>query len=516
MCEEENNMERIANAIISYLKLKLKIKTIKEDEEIKLVQNENGVPTNRLYILREFNTECYIIEKVYFNEFCSSINFNDLTLTLDISNEISKDLFIKDFINYFKKKPYVPIHKNIKIYSNLEEMKQISQNFNDYELVNKEILCYGMGVSPSLLEGKMMKVSKNKENTCLMSVSNNFTFIINNSSNEDIKKNDKNENEINKNDINQKSEKKENKINDNDINENKENNDNNENENNKNDKYKNLYYVDDLTKKIFILLYLNEQKIKKKLKKEINNVYKFKKYYLISKDWLKEYKEFFLYDFVIKKFKEQYKKEYNYEGINKQNNEDNDNNEIYSYDIANINLNDIVKNIGQISLFSKTIISDKLRDAKKLIPEPKKILTRRKEENNGEYEQETEDPEFIENYIKLYTEFDFINKDIFELLEKEEFFIGLNDEIKNQIEFQVLIGSYNIIIKNKSLDEENQRFNYLNEYLFYIDKNDKSKYLEDENIDKNDQFILYYILNYSSNKSFFNDLKNLTKKKWFI
>jgi hypothetical protein len=309
-----------------------------------------------------------------------------------------------------------------------------------------------------------------------MSVSNNFTFIINNSSNEDIKKNDKNENEINKNDINQKSENKENKINDNDINENKENNDNNENENNKNDKYKNLYYVDDLTKKIFILLYLNEQKIKKKLKKEINNVYKFKKYYLISKDWLKEYKEFFLYDFVIKKFKEQYKKEYNYEGINKQNNEDNDNNEIYSYDIANINLNDIVKNIGQISLFSKTIISDKLRDAKKLIPEPKKILTRRKEENNGEYEQETEDPEFIENYIKLYTEFDFINKDIFELLEKEEFFIGLNDEIKNQIEFQVLIGSYNIIIKNKSLDEEKQRFNYLNEYLFYIDKNDKSKY----------------------------------------
>ena len=375
MCEEENNMERIANAIISYLKLKLKIKTIKEDEEIKLVQNENGVPTNRLYILREFNTECYIIEKVYFNEFCSAINFNDLTLTLDISNEISKNLFIKDFINYFKKKPYLPIHKNIKIYSNLEEMKQIAQHFNDYELVNEDILCYGMGVSPSLLEGKMMKVSKNKENTCLMSVSNNFTFIINNSKNEDIKKKD----EINNIDINQKSINNENKINDNDIKENKENNDNNENENNKSDKYKNLYYVEDLTKKIFILLYLNEQKIKKKLKKEINDVYKFKKYYLIRKGWLKKYKEFFLYDLVIKKFKEEYKKEYNYEGNNEQNNnEDNDNNEIYSYDIANINLNNIVKNIGQISLFNETIISDKIRDAKRLIPKKKKILTKKK------------------------------------------------------------------------------------------------------------------------------------------
>ena len=461
MSEEEKNIEKIANAIISYLTFKENVQKIKEDHQINIGKNEYD-SSNCSYILREFNTDCYIIEKDHFKEFCYSVNFNNLTMNLDISDEKSKNNFIQELKSYLKKNPYVPNPSNIKIYSKLEEMKEIATDFKNYEFVNEDLLCHGMGVPRSNLKGKIFKVSKNKENTCLMSVDNDYTFIINNSDSDK-----------------------------------------------ENEEYKNLYYVDDLTKKIFILLFFNEQKIKKMLKKEIKDVYKFKKYYLISKKWLNEYKEFFVYDFVIKKYKEEYKKEYNYEDNN---NEENDNDEIYSYDITNINLNDIVKNMGQINLYKSTEPSKNMRNAKKLIPGTLKIIIKDKVLNNQDLQQETVDPELIETYIKIYREFDLINKDIFDLLEKEEFFYGMNKDIKNQIEFQALIGNNNIIIKNKPLDKDNERYNYLNEYLFYVDKNDKMKYLEDKDIEKNEEFILYYILNYTNNKSFFNDLKSINKK----
>ena len=461
MSEEEKNIEKIANAIISYLTFKENFQKIKEDHQINIGKNEYD-SSNCSYILREFNTDCYIIEKDHFKEFCYSVNFNNLTMNLDISDEKSKNNFIQELKSYLKKNPYVPNPSNIKIYSKLEEMKEIATDFKNYEFVNEDLLCHGMGVPRSNLKGKIFKVSKNKENTCLMSVDNDYTFIINNSDSDK-----------------------------------------------ENEEYKNLYYVDDLTKKIFILLFFNEQKIKKMLKKEIKNVYKFKKYYLINKEWLKEYKEFFVYDFVIKKYKEEYKKEYNYEDNN---NEENDNDEIYSYDITNINLNDIVKNMGQINLYKSTEPSKDMRNAEKLIPGTLKIIVKDKVLNNQDLQQEIVDPELIETYIKIYREFDLINKDIFDLLEKEEFFYGMNKDIKNQIEFQALIGNNNIIIKNKPLDKDNERYNYLNEYLFYVDKNDKMKYLEDKDIEKNEEFILYYILNYTNNKSFFNDLKTIKKK----
>ena len=59
--------------------------------------------------------------------------------------------------------------------------------------------------------------------------------------------------------------------------------------------YKNLYYVKDLTKKIFILFYFNEKKIiiQNKLKKRTKDIYNFEKYYLINNNWIKDYKQFF-------------------------------------------------------------------------------------------------------------------------------------------------------------------------------------------------------------------------------
>ena len=156
-------------------------------------------------------------------------------------------------------------------------MKEVVQDINNISFVNEEILCDGMGINKDILEGKKFKVSKNKDNLCLISLSRNFSLII-------------------------KSDKK-------NIDENKE---------DEIKKFKNLYYVEDITKKIFILLYINELKLKYKLKRQITNNYKFKKYYLINKNWLERYKKFFLYDFIIKKFKEEFNREYN----DKENNND--------------------------------------------------------------------------------------------------------------------------------------------------------------------------------------------------
>ena len=71
---------------------------------------------------------------------------------------------------------------------------------------------------------------------------------------------------------------------------------------------------------------------------------------MINNEWLKEYKEFFLFDFVEKKIESEYK------------------NKNYSYNRIKHNLNNIVKqNLGQIRLYSETKLSDKIRNAKNLI-----------------------------------------------------------------------------------------------------------------------------------------------------
>ena len=169
-------------------------------------------------------------------------------------------------------------------------------------------------------------------------------------------------------------------------------------------KFKNLYYVEDLTKKIFILLFFNEKIIQYKMKKKIKDIHNFKKYYWINDEWIREYKEFFSYDFVIKKFKEAYN---NYKDeLSEENLDSEDNNFITSYKTTILNFNEIIKDMGQINLYSNTEVSNYLRNAECLFPAFDDIEIKTKEipKNEGYIEQETE-PESLFEYKKIPSDF---------------------------------------------------------------------------------------------------------------
>ena len=69
------------------------------------------------------------------------------------------------------------------------------------------------------------------------------------------------------------------------------------------------------------------------------------------------------------------------------------------------------------------------------------------------------------------------------------------------------------MIKNKSLNDDDKKTDYTNEYLVYFDKNEAKNYFYDEDLkNSKDDFILYYILNYKKSKYFFNDLRILNTK----
>ena len=102
----------------------------------------------------------------------------------------------------------------------------------------------------------------------------------------------------------------------------------------------------------------------------------------------------------------------------------------YSYNKAKHNLNDISEKIGQIRLDYETKIDNKIRDEINIIPKKTNI-------------------EFNNNKIEAPSRFYIINKDIFELLEKENFFYNMNDELKNIIKYKILLGNNTIVIKKK-------------------------------------------------------------------
>ncbi len=438
------NIENITSGIISYLKFIKNFKKVHEDEVILNKENSNTYK----YTFREFNLECYIIDKKYFDDFRSAINFDDIIPLLEPIENINEKNIIK-FKEELKKNittnnAFNFELKNIKIYSELEEIKKVVKDFNNYTFVNKDLLCNIADISEINLKDKMMKVSKNKNDTCLISTSKNFILTIN------IKKNiDEPKNII--------------KV------------------------YKNLYYVEDITKRVFTLLYLfNEKVIQNKINNKIKNEYDYKTYYLINKEWLDEYKDFFMYDSIIKKLKNKL-------------NIDN-----YIYEKDKYNLNDIVKKIGQIRLNSETIVDEYLRNARNLIPKIKKRKVTEKKDDKEEINQQETD-ESIEYFTP--SNFCIINKDVFELLEKEEFFFNMDDSVKNIIKFDILIGNGKIIIKNKKMENEgktiNEKLNYSNEYLFYVE-NKKIKFEKEYDLEKNETFILNYILYYfKKNELFF-------------
>ena len=449
--EENQNIERITSGVIAYLKFLKNFKKIHEDY---VISKEGNNTFDFTYIFREFNVECYIIDKKYLDDFRTKIDFEDLISLLrpiESVNEEKINKFKERLKKNLEKNTYKYEEDNFNVYSELEEMKKVVKNLNNYSFVCKELLCDAMGVPEINLKDKMFKVSKNKNDTCLISISNNFTLNIN------VKK--KLEENKNKQEIKE---------------------------------YKALYYVEDITKRIFTLLYFfNENSIQNKIKKEIKDVYDFQTYYLIDKNWLNEYKSFFLYDSIINKLTKIV-----------------DKNGIYTYKKARYHLDDIIKKLGQIKISTDSTVDNYIRNSQNLIPKFKRRRIARKAQD----EQET--PDLIDYFTP--NEFCIINKDIFELLEKEEFFYNMNDTIKKTIKFEILIGNGKIIIKNKKMDNKeqkiNEKLNYSNEYLIYVD-NKRIKFENEDDPEKNESFILYYILYYfKKNELFFENLKIINKK----
>ncbi len=133
---ESKNIYKIAKGIISYKVFLNKFKTIHEDEIImKEPYNQNSTK----YIFRNFNTECYIIDKTIFDDFRSATNLDKLIQILEPLNEENKNKFEEELNKYLEKHPYKFCAENIKLYSELEEMKTVVKNFNNYSFVNKEI-----------------------------------------------------------------------------------------------------------------------------------------------------------------------------------------------------------------------------------------------------------------------------------------------------------------------------------------------------------------------------------------
>ena len=457
MTEEDQKYEEIANGIISYLDFIKKFKTKKEDYIITNEQNN----TKLKYAFRNYNLDCYIIDKKYLDEFRKATNFDQLTQILKDNTEEDEKKFKEELIKYLNENPYKFGEEKLKLYSTEDELKEIVKNFNYYSFVNKEI-CELMGVTEDMLNCNVVKISKNSSNTALLFSKNNFIVSIN------IDKNKK-ENIVNEND-----EKNKNKIievKDGEIGK----------------EYKNLYYVEAITKKVFALLYFNEQNLQNKLQKKIKDIYNFKKYYLINNKWLKEYKEYFLYDKITKIISDEFS------------------NKNFTYNKIKYFLNDIIKSkIGQINLGQETKISNYLRDAKNL--KCKIIESNKKIKNDNNNEQETVELEEDEKY-SFPSNFNLIDEDLFNLLIKEEFFINVDDKLKEALSFNALIGNNQIIINNKKTEKNVEKFKYSHEYLFYS-KNEENNEGKDNIINENKIIDLNDDKNKNKNKDNFMIVKN--------
>ena len=397
---ENVSVDKMTNAIVSFLDFLKKFRQITRDE---IISDEK---LSISYSFRKFNLECYIIDKKYFDDFCSRIHYNEISKILTKINEETKNK-CKDLLRkILEEKSYIPNFKNIIFYSSEESMKQIVKQFNNYSFLNKELLVDCMGVPEENLKSQTILLSKNENNFSLFNANENFMLTIN---------------VIKKNQIKETDEKKEEKK---------------EEKNNKIQKIKkNIYYVEDITKRIFTLLYKKDEFFNKKIKKKAVDPYGFKNYYLINKDWLKDYKEYFLYNDIINKFKKKL--------------------ENYPYKRIKAELDDIIKNeIGQIKLYSRSEAPNNVKNSYKLIPELKLIKLNNPNEEFEE-ELETKEPEQdIDSSYNIPHQFEIVNEEIFEMIKKEEFLEKYDEEIEKQLCYQVLFGNKNIIIKNKL----NQKF----------------------------------------------------------
>ena len=170
MSDVEINIEKISEGVISYMEFLKLFKSVKNDDIISQEFQNNNKFT---YIFRQFELECYIIDKKYFDKFRKDINFNELINLLNPLDEENKKKFKIELKKYLDKNPFIPNGDKINLYSEINEMKELVKNFNNYSFINKELL-NAMGVPESKLEGKKIKVSKNGKNTSLLFTSNNY------------------------------------------------------------------------------------------------------------------------------------------------------------------------------------------------------------------------------------------------------------------------------------------------------------------------------------------------------
>ena len=466
---EDTTAEIMTNGLISFQKFLKEFKQVVKDDVIEKINNRFEISYN----FRKFNLECYIIDKKYYDEFCKAINYKEISKVLSIINEENTEK-CKQMIKEKLKEDNFNINVNdIEFYADQEGLKKIVGHFNNYSFLNKELLVDCMGVPEEKLKSKKIFVSKNEKNTTLLNVEENFTMSIN------IVKKDAENKEEEKKEVEKKVEikKEEKKV-------------------QIKKKPKNLYYVEDITKKIFLLLYKKDELINKKIEKNSKDSYKFKNYYLISKDWLKLYKQQFLYDQIISKIDEELK--------------------THSYKRIKTELDSIIKDkIGQIKIYGSSEIEPGLREASKLLPSIKPI-NKNKDNNNdndrsASIKEETLEPEQdITQLYEIPSEFEIINEDIYELLKKEEFLENFNEKIENQLCYEILFGNNQIIIKNKASENFEEKDDYSNELLFY-EKNEKKE-------NNNDDYILQYILNFEKKVNFYEEIGKIFKDglKYYI
>ena len=205
---------------------------------------------------------------------------------------------------------------------------------------------------------------------------------------------------------------------------------------------------------------------------------------MINKDWLKLYKENFLYEYIISKIEDEFK--------------------TFSYKKIIAELNDIIKDkIGQIKLYNTSEIEPGLKEASKLLPKIKTIKEK-KDFNiniNKDINMETKTKiieQVLANSYDIPYEFEIINADIYELLKKEEFFENFSEEIENQLCYQILFGNNQIIIKNKESKNVGTKNNNPNELLFYSKKDEKENY--------NDNYILEFALSFEKKVNFYEEI----------
>ena len=451
MDSEKSNVlsEKIFNGIISFFEFLQKFNQVIKDEKIAYSKQNNSIELS--YTFRKFNLECYIIDKKYFDEFCLAFNINELSKILNPLNEQNKNKCREKLKKTLEEKKFNLDGKKIIIYSGEEILKKIVKNFSNFSFLNKELLINCMNVPEENLKEKGLLLSKNENNTSLLNIYENFLMTINVPN--IIKKEEK-----------------------------------------KKVIHKNIYYVSEITKKIFLLLLNKDQMLNQKKKKKINDPYNFKNYYLINKDWLEDYKSYFLYNDIIQKLEKT----------------DKDFKKKYSYKRIKAELDDIVKNkIGQIPIQGDSQIPDKLRDSSVILTKIKmNDLNKINEEKDLDLETPEEGGDIDLSYYTPY-EFEIINEDIYELLRKEEFIENFDEKIEKQICYQILFGNNQLIIKNKANKKFAEKDVYSNELLIYTENGEIQ---DDKKSNKiNDDFTLEYILSFEKKINFYKELEIILK-----